>query len=98
MKHPPSMMIWEAISTQGTAGLFFLGPGTTMNGKKYPELVKEKLELHMAVHNCEIFMHDREPCHREKIVTNFLKTKNIKLLEWPGNRRTLIQTRISGQN
>ena len=86
MKHPPSVMIWRAISTQGTAGLFFLDPGTTMNGKKYLELMKEKLELHMAVHNCEIiFM----PCHRTKIVTDFLKTKNIKLLEWPGNSSDL---------
>jgi len=33
MKHPPSVMTWGAISTQGTAGLFFLDPGTTMNGK-----------------------------------------------------------------
>ena len=33
MKHPPSVMIWGAISTQGTASLFFLDPGTTMNGK-----------------------------------------------------------------
>ena len=57
--------------------------GTTMNGKKYLELMKEKLELHMAVHDCEIFMHDGAPCHRAKIVTDFLKTKNIKLLEWP---------------
>jgi len=63
----------------------FLDPGTTMNGKKYLELVKEKLELHMAVHNCEIFMHDGAPCHQAKIVTDFLKTKDIKLLEWPGN-------------
>jgi len=85
MKHTPSVMIWGAISTQGTAGLFFLDPGTTMNGKKYLELIKEKLESHMAVHNCEIFMHDGAPCCRAKIVTNFLKTKNIKLLEWPGN-------------
>ena len=85
MKHPPSMMIWGAISTQGTSGLFFLDPGTTMNGKKYLELIKEKLESHMAVHNCEIFMHDGAPCCRAKIVTNFLKTKNIKLLEWLRN-------------
>jgi len=27
MKHPPSVMIWGAISTQGTASLFFLDPG-----------------------------------------------------------------------
>jgi len=85
MKHPPSMMIWEVISTQGTAGLFYLYPRTTMNGKKYLELMKEKLELHMAVHNCEIFMHDGAPCHRAKIVTDLLKTKNIKLSEWLGN-------------
>ena len=62
MKHTPSVMIWGAISTQGTAGLFFLDPGTAMNGKKYLELMNEKLELHMAVHNCEIFMHDGAPC------------------------------------
>jgi len=75
MKHPQSVMIWGAIATQGTAGLFFLDPGTTMNGKKYLELMKEKLELHMAVHNYEIFMHNGPPCHRAKIVTDFLKTK-----------------------
>ena len=85
MKHPPSVMIWGAISTQGTAGLFFLDPGTTMNGKKHLELMKEKLELHTAVHNCEIFLHDGAPCHRAKNVTDFRKTKNIKLLEWPRN-------------
>jgi len=85
MKHPPSVVIWGAISTQGTTGLFFLDPGTTMNGKKYLELMKEQLELHVAVHNCEIFMHDGAPCHRAKTVTDFLKAKNIKLLEWPGN-------------
>jgi len=85
MKHLTSVMIWGAISTQGTASLFFLDPGTTMCGKKYLELMKEKLELHMAVHNCKIFMHEGAQCHRAKIVTDFLKTKNIKLLEWPGN-------------
>jgi len=81
MKHMLSVMIWGAISTQGIAGLLFLDPGTTMNGKKYLELMK-KLELHMAVDNCRIFMHDGVPCHRAKIVTDL----------------TLIQLRISGQN
>jgi len=53
--------------------------------------MKEKLELHMAVHNCEIFMHDGAPCHRGKIVTDFLKTKNIKMLKWPGNNLNPIE-------
>jgi len=53
--------------------------------QKYLELMKEKLELYMSVHSCEIFMHDGAPCYRAKITTDYLKTKNIKLLEWPGN-------------
>ena len=77
-------MIWGAISTQGTAGLFFLDPGTTMNGKKYLELIKEKLELDMAVHNWEIFTHDGSLCHRAKIVTDFLKTKKYQIVGMAG--------------
>jgi len=98
MKHPPSVMIWGTISTQGTAGLFFLDPGTTMNGKKYLELMKQKLELHMAVHSCEIFMHDGAPCHRAKSSRTFSRRKTSNC--WNGREvaRTLIQLRISGQN
>ena len=36
------------MSINGTAGLFFLPPETTMNGQKYLDLLKNKLELHMA--------------------------------------------------
>jgi len=85
MKHPPSVMIWGGMSVNGTAGLFFLPPGTTMNGQKYVDLLKEKLEVHMAIHKCNTFMHDGAPCHRSKIVTQFLKSKKIQILDWPGN-------------
>ena len=37
VKHPPSVMIWGAMSTKGTAGLFFLPTGTTTNGARYVE-------------------------------------------------------------
>ena len=30
-------------------------------------------------------MHDGAPCHRFKIVTTFLKSKKVKVLDWPGN-------------
>ena len=73
MKHPPSVMIWGAMSSNGTAGLFFLPKGTTMNGARYLEMLQEKLQLHMA------------PCHRSKIVSEFLKKKKIKTIDWPGN-------------
>ena len=38
-----------------------------------------------TVHNCEIFMHDGAPCHCSKIVTTFLKSKKVQVLDWPGN-------------
>ena len=85
MKHLPSVMIWGGISVNGTAGLFFLPKGVAMNGQRYLQLLEEKLELHMTVHNCEIFMHDGAPCHRSKIVTTFLKSKKVKVLDWPVN-------------
>ncbi|CAM1330816.1 Uncharacterised protein at_DN1629 [Pycnogonum litorale] len=89
MKHPPSVMIWGGISVNGTAGLFFLPSGTTMNGQKYVDLLKNKLELHMAIHKCKIIMQDGAPCHRSKIVTQFLKSKKIQILDWLGNSSDL---------
>ena len=81
-------MIWGAMSTIGTAGLYSPPPpppGTTMNGKKYVNLLEEKLELHMQVHQCTIFMLDGAPCHRSKLASAFLKSKGVKTLDWPGN-------------
>ena len=75
MKHLPSVMIWGTMLVTGTAGLFFLPNRTTINSKKYVDLLKDKLELHMNVHNCKIFMQDGAPCYRSKIVSGFLKKK-----------------------
>ena len=85
MKHPPSVMIWGGMSVNGTAGLFFLAPGMTMNGTRYADLLREELERHMDIHKCTIFMHDGAPCHRSKTVTQFLESKKIQTLDWPGN-------------
>ena len=63
MKHPSSQMIWGAMSKNGTAELCFLATGTTINGPKYVELLKNRLLLHMTVHSTTIFMHDGAPCH-----------------------------------
>ena len=68
-------MVWGAISSMGTAGLYFFPPGTTMNGKKYVNLLLNKIELHMTVHICQLFMHDGALCHRSKVVKKFLKQK-----------------------
>ena len=56
-----------------------------MNGQKYTNLLKDKLEQYMTIHKCKIFMQDGALCHRPKIVTQFLKLKKIQILDWPGN-------------
>ena len=34
-------------------------------------------------------MQDGAPCYRSKLVGDFLKMKNIKTLDWPGNSPVL---------
>ena len=66
------------MSSNGTAGLFFLPKGTSMNGARYLDMLQEKLQLHMVVHKCTTCMQDGAPCHGSKIVRDFLKKKKIK--------------------
>ena len=73
------------MSAHDRAGLYFLQPGTIINGPKYLHLLRDKLEIHMIVHDCIVFMHDGAPCHRAKLVKNFLQENNVDILDWPGN-------------
>ena len=66
MKHSPRVMVWGAMSANGTAGLYFLQPSTTMNSAKYLDLLKDKLEIHMIEHDCNVCMHDGAPWHWAK--------------------------------
>ena len=38
------------MSANGTAGIYFLKPGTTINGAKYVKLLRDKLPTHLAIH------------------------------------------------
>ena len=71
------------MSANNTAGIYFFKPGTTMNGAKHAELLKDKLPTHMAIHQSPIFVHDSAPCHQSKIVKQFLTENYIKILDWP---------------
>jgi len=73
-KHPLVKWYGERCPSGGQLDVF-LPPGTAMNGEKYVNLLKSKVELHMRVHNCDIFIHDGAPCHRSKVVKNFLQKK-----------------------
>ena len=85
MKHPPSQMIWGAMSKNETAGLYFLATGTTINGLKYVKLLKNKLLLHMTDHNTTAFIHNGAPCHRSKLVKKNLEENPETTLNWSGN-------------
>ena len=85
VKHTSSQMIWGAMSVDGTAAQYFLPIGVTMNGSRYVNLLREKLQLHMAVNQCSVFIHDDPPSHRSKVVQSFLDQQRINMLEWAGN-------------
>ena len=85
MRHPPSQMMWGAMSCRGAADLYFVLPNTTMNRPKYVELVKQKLKLHKLVNGCTIVMQTGASCHRPKVAAEFLKRNNISVLEWLRN-------------
>ena len=60
-----------------------------MNGSRYLNVLKEKLELHMNVHHSDTFMFDGDTCHRSKLVSSFLQENQVKILDWPGNNLDL---------
>ena len=74
-----------AMSANGTAGIYFLKPGTTINGAKYAELLRDNLPTHMTINQSLIFMHDGALCHRSKIVKQSYTENHIKILDLPGN-------------
>ena len=75
-------MVWVAMPAHGASSLvYFFQPSTTMNGAKYLELLKDKLDMHMMVHDCNVFMHDGAPCRKAKSVKNFLQEKNVDVLD-----------------
>ena len=84
------------MSAKGTAGLYFLPHSIAMNGSRHLDVLKEKLRLHLNVHQCDTFMHDRAPCHRSKLVSSFLQENPVKVLDWSGSSPDLNPQKIYG--
>lgn len=86
VKHSPSVMVWGCFSGKaGRGGLFFLPRNVTMNGERYMSVLDDHLLSFYEIHGTSIFMQDGAPCHTSKKVLAFLKSKKVKVLEWPGN-------------
>ena len=70
--------------------VFFILPiGTTLNGVRYRKMLQDKLEIHIAIYECNMLMQDSALCHRLKLVSDFLEKKNNKTLDCHGNSPNL---------
>jgi transposase len=78
-------MVYSSFSAFGRGSIHFLPQNTTMRGENYLQLLKDKLPLTMHVHRTSIFLHDVAPCHKAKKVSEWLRSHNILVLDWPGN-------------
>lgn len=85
VKHSPQVMVWGCFSAFGRGSIYFLPQNTTMRGENYLQLLKDKLPLTMHLHRTSIFLHDGAPCHKAKKVSEWLRSNNIQVLDWPGN-------------
>jgi hypothetical protein len=86
VKHSPSIMIWACISARGPGALYFVPPGTTINGAAYRQILEDHLPQQLQAHNCVLFQQDGAPSHTSKLVKNWLNVQGITCLEkWPGS-------------
>lgn len=78
-----SVMVWGMISGDG------VGPIVRLHGKVnavvYKQLVKDHVLPVLRNSNKQpaIFMQDNAPCHKAKLVMNFLEAEHIAVLDWP---------------
>ena len=79
-------MIWGAMSASGRAGLWFMPSDTTITGQVYLNILKEKLQPFMDLHQTTVFQHDGAPSHKTKAVAQWLSDQGYQVLDpWPGN-------------
>lgn len=86
VKHSASVMVWGCFSgLLGRGSIWFLPKGETMNSTNYLKCLEEKLIPFMEIHGTTKFLQDGAPSHKAKRVMDYLKTKKIELVDWPGN-------------
>jgi transposase len=86
VKHPPTVMVWGAISAKGRGGLHIFSKGERVNATKYISVLSDKLKTHMDVLGATTFQQDSAPCHTAKVVKKWFTTNGITLLQnWPSS-------------
>lgn len=85
-KHPPSVMVWGAISAKGPCGFHIFEKNEKLNAETYIKLLDCNLKINMKLSNTQIFMQDSAPSHTAHLVKNWFNNRAISLLpSWPPN-------------
>lgn len=87
VKHPPSLMIWSCISSEGPGPIYFVDG--TMRQQQYKYVLSDVLLPYINslpyVRTYYTFMQDGAPCHTARTIANFLEEEYMDVLPWPGN-------------
>lgn len=81
-----SVMFWGCFSYHGFGPLVVCDG--TMNGQKYMEMLQTVVldymeELEDVLNEDITFMQDNAPCHKSKLVMDFLKSEGVPVMIWP---------------
>ncbi|CAF3465208.1 unnamed protein product [Rotaria socialis] len=86
VKHSQHVMVWGCFSGFLERGrIYFLPKNVTMNSDKYITCLEEKLLETYLIHESEMFMQDKAPCHTSKKVMKYLDDHHINVMQWCGN-------------
>lgn len=81
-KHPPSIMIWGAISSKGLSKLVFING--KVNSEKYIDILKEALvnDFDKYYPRGWVFQQDNAPVHTSRYSKTWL-AQHCKIIDWP---------------
>jgi hypothetical protein len=85
VKHPPAVMMWGAFAANGIGRIRFLEKAETCNSAWYLKVLSQQVRWSAASLFGDKFylQDDGAPCHRSKIVKDFIRQQGWQTLDWP---------------
>jgi len=86
VKHPPSVMVWGAITANGRCGLHIFNKGEKVNAERYISVLESKLKTYINICGTSLFQQDSAPCHTAASVKKWFVENAVEILpNWPSN-------------
>ena len=85
VKHPPAVMLWGSFSAKGVGRIRFLEKGEMCNSAWYLKVLNQQVKWSArSLFAGEFFLQDDgAPCHRSKVVKDFVRQQGWSTLDWP---------------